>query len=82
MIFFFSIDLDEHDRLRNVFWTDRRSRAAHKYFGDVITFDTTYLTNMHDMPFALFVGVNHHDQSILLGCGLISQGYRDIYVII
>ena len=23
------------------------------------------------MPFAPFVGVNHHDQSILLGCGLI-----------
>ena len=73
MIFFFSIDLDEHDQLRNVFWTVRRSRAAHKYFGDVITFDTTYLTNKYDMPFAPFVEVNHHGQSILLGCGLISH---------
>ena len=25
------------------------------------------------MPFALFVGVNNHDHSILLGCGLISH---------
>ncbi|XP_024036849.1 protein FAR1-RELATED SEQUENCE 5-like [Citrus sinensis] len=49
-----------------------QSRAAYKYFGDVITFDTTYLTNKYDMPFAPFVGVNHHGQSILLGCGLIS----------
>ena len=24
------------------------------------------------MPFAPFVGVNHHGQSILLGCGLLS----------
>ena len=70
---FFSIDLDEEDRLKNVFWADARSRAAYKYFGDVITFDTTYLTNKYDMPFAPFVGVNHHGQSILLGCGLISR---------
>lgn len=27
------------------------------------------------MPFGRFVGVNHHGQSILLGCGLIS--YED-----
>ncbi|XP_024036864.1 protein FAR1-RELATED SEQUENCE 5-like [Citrus clementina] len=71
--FFFSIDLDEEDRLKNVFWADSWSRAAYKYFGDVITFDTTYLTNKYDMPFAPFVRVNHHGQSILLGCGLISR---------
>ncbi|KAH9768887.1 protein FAR1-RELATED SEQUENCE [Citrus sinensis] len=48
-------------------------RAAYKDFGDVVTFDTTYLTNKYDMPFAPFVGINHHGQSILLGCGLISH---------
>ncbi|KAG7980357.1 hypothetical protein I3843_05G179200 [Carya illinoinensis] len=41
--------------------------------GDVITFDTTYLTNAYKMPFAPFVGVNHHGQPILFGCGLISN---------
>ena len=66
--FFFSIDLDEEERLKNVFWADLRSRVAYKYFGDVIAFNTTYLTNKYDMPFAPFVGVNHHGQSILLGC--------------
>ncbi|XP_038699552.1 protein FAR1-RELATED SEQUENCE 4-like [Tripterygium wilfordii] len=71
--FFSMIDWDEHGRLKNVFWADPRSRAACKEFGDVITFDTTYLTNKYDMPFAPFVGVNHHGQSILLGCGLISN---------
>ena len=38
-----------------------------------MAFDTTYLTNKYDMPFAPFVGVNHHGQSILLGCGLVSN---------
>lgn len=41
--------------------------VAYEEFGDIITFDTTYLTNKYDMPFAPFVGVNHHGHSILLG---------------
>ncbi|XP_052732392.1 protein FAR1-RELATED SEQUENCE 5-like [Vigna angularis] len=52
---------------------DARSRAACEEFGDVVSFDTTYLTNKYDMPFAPFVGVNHHGHSILLGCGLLSS---------
>ncbi|XP_041004103.1 protein FAR1-RELATED SEQUENCE 3-like [Juglans microcarpa x Juglans regia] len=71
--FVYVIDMDEELRLRNVFWPDARSRAAYEYFGDVITFDMTYLTNRYGMPFAPFVGVNHHGQSILLGAGLISS---------
>ncbi|KAJ3674111.1 hypothetical protein LUZ60_006103 [Juncus effusus] len=71
--FFYEMDWDDFGRLRNVFWADARSRAACKEFGDVVTFDTTYLTNKCGMPFAPFVGVNHHGQSILLGCGLISH---------
>lgn len=43
--FFHIMDLDEEGRLRNVFWADGRSRAACKEFGDVVTFDTTYLVN-------------------------------------
>lgn len=71
--FYFSVDLDEECRLRNVFWADNRCRQAYKEFGDVVTFDTTYLTNRYDMPFAPFVGVNHHGQSTLFGCGLLSN---------
>ncbi|KAH9746193.1 protein FAR1-RELATED SEQUENCE [Citrus sinensis] len=52
---------------------DNRNKEAYKEFGDVVTFDTTYLTNKYDMPFAPFVGVNHHGHSILFGCGLISH---------
>ncbi|XP_028098978.1 protein FAR-RED IMPAIRED RESPONSE 1-like [Camellia sinensis] len=32
------------------------------------------------MPFAPFVGVNHHGQSILLGCGLLSSEDTDTFV--
>lgn len=71
--FFYVMDFDDDFRVKNVFWADARSRATCKEFGDVVTFDTTYLTNRYDMPFAPIVGVNHHGQSILLGCGLISN---------
>ncbi|KAF5467046.1 hypothetical protein F2P56_016912 [Juglans regia] len=71
--FFALMDLDDDGRLKNIFWADPRSRATYQYFGDVVTFDTTYLTNMYGMPFAPFVGVNHHGQSILLRAGLISS---------
>ncbi|KAK1367335.1 hypothetical protein POM88_042896 [Heracleum sosnowskyi] len=43
--FFYVMDLDEKGRLKNVFWADARSRAAYEEFNNVITFDTTYLTN-------------------------------------
>jgi hypothetical protein len=78
--FYYVIDMDNECRLRNVFWADARSRAAYDFFGDVITFDTTYLTNRYDMSFAPFVGVNHHGQSILLGAGLISSEDTDTFV--
>ncbi|KAL2942581.1 Protein FAR-RED IMPAIRED RESPONSE 1 [Bienertia sinuspersici] len=52
---------------------DAYSRAAYIEFGDVVCFDSTYLTNRYLLPFANFVGVNHHGQSVLLGCALISH---------
>ncbi|KAH9659227.1 protein FAR1-RELATED SEQUENCE [Citrus sinensis] len=72
-MFYFSMQVDDEGRLKNIFWAELRNREAYKEFGDVVTFDNTYLTNKYDMPFAPFVGVNHHGHSILFGCGLISH---------
>ncbi|XP_062161992.1 protein FAR-RED IMPAIRED RESPONSE 1-like [Alnus glutinosa] len=71
--FYFDMDVDDECRLKNVFWADAQSRSSYEDFGDVVTFDTTYLTNKYKMPFAHFVGVNHHGQSMLLGAALISS---------
>ena len=64
----------------NFFWVDARSRMAYQYFGDVVTFDTTYKTNKYDMPFASFTGLNHHCQSILLGCALLQDETKQTFV--
>jgi hypothetical protein len=58
--FYAVMDLDDDFRLRNVFWANAQSRAAYEYFGDVVSFDMMYLTNIYKMPFVPFVGVNHH----------------------
>lgn len=60
------MDLDEKGLLRNVFWADARCRAAFKEFGYVVTFDTTYLVNRYDMPYASFLGVNHASWAIYI----------------
>ncbi|KAK9292591.1 hypothetical protein L1049_020565 [Liquidambar formosana] len=78
--FFYMMDLDEECRVRNLFWADAKSRATYEAFGDVVTVDTTYLTNKYNIPFALFVGVNHHGQSVLLGCGLLSNEDMETFV--
>ncbi|KAF2922966.1 hypothetical protein DAI22_07g154300 [Oryza sativa Japonica Group] len=43
--FFYSIQLDEACRMKNIFWSHAVSRLNYEHFGDVITFDTTYKTN-------------------------------------
>jgi hypothetical protein len=78
--FYHALDLDDELRVLNVFWVDARSRAAYESFNDLITFDTTYLTNKYDMPFASFIGINHHGESIILGCGLLSSEDTDSFV--
>ncbi|KAL2939678.1 Protein FAR1-RELATED SEQUENCE 6 [Bienertia sinuspersici] len=65
--------LDDEERLKDVMWVDAWTRAAFAEFRDVVCFDSTYLTNKYLLPFANFVGVNHHGQSVLLGCALISH---------
>lgn len=69
--FFYTVDFNVENRIKNVFWADARSRAACKVFGDVVTLDTRYLINKYKVPLVLFLGANHHGQPILLGCGMI-----------
>ncbi|XP_025662062.1 protein FAR1-RELATED SEQUENCE 5-like [Arachis hypogaea] len=71
--FFYAVQLDDECRFRSAVWVDARCRASYEYYGDVVSLDSTYSTNRHGLPFASFVGVNHHDKSILLGCALLEN---------
>ncbi|KAJ0863281.1 putative transcription factor FAR family [Helianthus annuus] len=76
---YFVVDLFEDGSPRNIFWADGRSRDAYIKFGDVVVFDVTYMTNKFKIPFAPFVGVNHHRQSILFGGALLENEKQDTF---
>lgn len=67
------MDSDNEGRVKSILWCTGKNRADYASFGDAITFDTTYWTNLYDMPHGIFVGVNHHFQSIIFGAVLLRQ---------
>lgn len=69
--FFYAIQGDEDHCMSNIFWADPKARTNYTYFGDTVTFDTTYRSNRYRLPFAPFTGVNHHGQPVLFGCALL-----------
>ena len=69
--FFYSFQLDEDDMITNIFWADEQSISDYALFGDVLCFDTTYKTNEYGRPFAPFVGVNHHKETVIFVAALI-----------
>ncbi|KAL4607292.1 hypothetical protein ACB092_09G162900 [Castanea dentata] len=60
--FFYAIQCDDVGHMVNFFWVDAQSRMAYQYFRGV-----------YDMPFAPFMELNHHCQSILFGCALLQD---------
>ncbi|KAD6118724.1 hypothetical protein R6Q59_024918 [Mikania micrantha] len=77
--FFYIMDFTDDGFVRNVFWIDSRARASYGYFGDVVTLDTTCLKNKYKVPLLVFVGVNHHGQTISLGYGLLTDESQETY---
>ncbi|CAD5172099.1 protein FAR1-RELATED SEQUENCE 5-like [Musa acuminata AAA Group] len=68
--FFYAMQVDNRNCLTNVLWADAKARLSYNYFGDAVTFDTTYRQNKNMIPFAAFTGLNHHGQTVVFGCAL------------
>ncbi|GLT42055.1 hypothetical protein SLA2020_160770 [Shorea laevis] len=76
--FFYSVEV-ENGNCMSIFWADGRSRYSCSQFGDAIVFDTSYRKGNCVLPFATFVGVNHHKQPVLLGCALIANESKESF---
>uniref|UniRef100_J3MVQ9 SWIM-type domain-containing protein n=1 Tax=Oryza brachyantha TaxID=4533 RepID=J3MVQ9_ORYBR len=68
--FFYEFDLDDDRRVKNLFWTNGRSIDWYAKFGDCVSFDTTFLTNRYNLPFAP-VGISGHGNTIIFGCAFL-----------
>ncbi|PWA76859.1 FAR1-related sequence 5 [Artemisia annua] len=75
---------DDHDEqyssTGNIFWADAKARTNYTYFGDTVTFDTTYRSNRYRLPFAPFTGINHHGQPVLFGCAFLMNESQSSFV--
>nr|XP_051205120.1 protein FAR1-RELATED SEQUENCE 5-like [Lolium perenne] len=71
--FYFNLHTDHADKVDRIFWVDGPTIAAYKNYSDCLSFDTTYITNMYNMPFAPFIGINRYCQTIQLGCGFLKN---------
>jgi hypothetical protein len=49
---------DADGRILNMLWCTGKNQQDYEHFGDVVTFDTMYTINLHNLLFVIFVGVN------------------------
>uniref|UniRef100_A0A1D1ZGT2 Protein FAR1-RELATED SEQUENCE n=1 Tax=Anthurium amnicola TaxID=1678845 RepID=A0A1D1ZGT2_9ARAE len=68
--FYFSLQI-EHNYMINILWADAKARMAYHYFGDAVTFDTSFVNDKNMIPLVTFTGVNHHLQLVIFGCALL-----------
>ncbi|KAM1052993.1 hypothetical protein PS2_000527 [Malus domestica] len=74
-MFFYTVQVDQENRMTNFFLRDGRSRLDYECSGDVVVFDTTYRTNRYNMICAPFVGVNHHWKN----CQAMANGIEKVF---
>ncbi|KAI9195804.1 hypothetical protein LWI28_018281 [Acer negundo] len=78
--FFQSVQLDNEEQITNMFWADARIIIDYGQFGDVVSFDTTYKINKANKPFAVFVGFNHHRETVIFWAALMYDETIDSFI--
>nr|XP_023898173.1 protein FAR1-RELATED SEQUENCE 5-like [Quercus suber] len=59
---------------------DTRMIIDYSHVGDVITFDTAYSTNRDARPLGVFLGLNHHRESVVFGGTLLYDETIEYFV--
>ena len=65
--FQYALQMDREEQIANIFWVDAKMITDYAYFGDVVSFDTTFGTNKESRPFGVFVGFNHFRETVVFG---------------
>jgi zinc finger SWIM domain-containing protein 3 len=72
--------VDKEGHVNGLFWSDSQCQLDYEAFGDVVIFDSTYQTNLYNMTFVPFIGLNHHRSTVIFGCEIISHETSESYV--
>lgn len=65
----YRVQPDNEGMIKNLMWASGSNMLQYTFFGDIITFGTTYRPNLYDMPSAyLLVSIIISRMSCWLGC--------------
>jgi len=65
--FQYALEMDREEQIANIFWVDAKMITDYAYFGDFVSFDTTFGTNKESRPFGVFVGFNQFRKTVVFG---------------
>ncbi|KAK9267982.1 hypothetical protein L1049_010419 [Liquidambar formosana] len=68
--FYYDVQFDSEEQITNIFWADARMIIDYSQFGDIVSFDTTNKINKECRPFVVFIGFNHHRETVVFGAAL------------
>ncbi|XP_059629318.1 protein FAR1-RELATED SEQUENCE 5-like [Cornus florida] len=77
--FFYAVQLDNSAMITNIFWANSKMISDYSHFGDVLRFDTTYKLVHGNRPFAVFLGLNHHRETVVLGAAFMYDETTDSF---
>ena len=78
--FQYALQLDVEEHITNIFWVDAKMILDYAYFGDVVTFDTTFGTNKEYRPFGVFLGLNQFRETTIFGAIILFDETEDSFV--
>ncbi|GKC43116.1 FAR1-related sequence 5-like protein [Tanacetum coccineum] len=68
-----------HDELVSMFWADETMKCNYAIFGDVVSFDATFMTNKYDFVFVPFIRIDDNQKWVTFGAALLSDETEDSY---
>ncbi|XP_042051660.1 protein FAR1-RELATED SEQUENCE 5-like [Salvia splendens] len=71
--FTYEYEVNSKDRMTRLFWCDPTARRNYHLYGDIVSFDMTYSTNIYCMIFAPFTGKDNHGRPVTFAAGLLSK---------
>ena len=76
---FVKFTCDSERRLENLLWADSRARSDYSKFGDILSFDTTYMSNQYGKPLLVFVDVNNYFRSTIFAFAILVNKTVETY---
>jgi zinc finger SWIM domain-containing protein 3 len=77
--FYYTFQVNNEEKITNIFWDDAKGIIDYSHFGDVVCFDTTYKINNYGRHVAPLLGINHHKQTIIFAVAILYDEISELF---